>query len=616
MMGLTPTIRRLPEATANRIAAGEVVERPASAVKELVENAVDAGATRIHVAISDGGKSLIRVTDDGCGMARDDLALAMERHATSKLAEDDLADIRHFGFRGEALPSIGSVARVTLTSRVHGDEAWELQVAGGSVGAARPAGHPHGTTIEVRDLFYATPARLKFLRSTRAETQAIGEVMRRLAMAEPGVAFHLEDVADAPRTLFRAEAEQGDLFDARLARAARILGSDFAANAMEIDAERDGLRLTGHAGLPTFSRGAPVAQYMFVNGRPVRDKLLIGALRAAYSDVLSRDRFPVVVLHLTCPPEMVDVNVHPAKAEVRFREPGLVRGLILSALRHAMAEAGHRATTTITDAALGAFRAETPAPPHGAYRAPLTHSRPSGHAVQAALAAQAPDGTLPGPGMVEMPGFSEAAPGWASARQEPESEPNDLPLGAARAQVHENYIIAQTTDGMVIVDQHAAHERLVYEKLKRQRDERGVARQALLIPEIVELGTDAARVLEHAEALSALGLGIEAFGPGVVAVREVPAILGQSDPGAMLRDVVDEIMDLGTTETLEARIDAILSRMACHGSVRSGRRMAGPEMNALLREIEATPFSNTCNHGRPTWVKLSLPDIEKLFGRR
>ena len=535
-----------------------------------------------------------------------DLSLALERHATSKLPSDDLLNIRQFGFRGEALPSIASVSRLSLTSRVAGDDAWALEVSGGNLADPRPAAHPTGTTVEVRDLFFATPARLKFLRSTRAETQAVGEVMRRLALAEPGIAFQLDDATDQPRTLFRVDAEPGDLFDARLARAARVIGAGFAENAVPVDAEREGLHLTGHAGLPTFSRGAAVAQYMFINGRPVRDKLLLGALRAAYSDVLSRDRYPVVVLHLTCPPELVDVNVHPAKAEVRFREPGLVRGLILSALRHALAEAGHRATTTITDAALGAFRPETPASPHGAYIAPLTDRRPSGQAVQAALAAQSP-----------VTGFGEAAPGWMAARTEPEAaERAGLPLGAARAQVHQNYIIAQTEDGLVIVDQHAAHERLVYEKLKRQREQNGVARQALLIPEIVELGTDAARVLEQADTLDALGLGIEPFGPGAIAVREVPAILGQADPGQLLRDVADEIADLGTTDSLSGRIDAILSRMACHGSVRSGRRMAGPEMDALLREIEATPFSNTCNHGRPTWVKLSLPDIEKLFGRR
>ena len=605
IMGSPPEIRRLPQALANRIAAGEVVERPASAVKELVENAIDAGATRIEVAIADGGKTLIRVSDDGIGIAQGQLAAALERHATSKIDGEDLENIRFFGFRGEALPSIGSVARVTISSRPEGSEAWEIACNGGDLRAPRPASRAPGTTVEVRDLFYATPARLKFLRTDRAETQAIGEVLRRLAISEPGIAFTLNDVtADAPRTLFRADAEQGDLFDARLARAAHVIGAQFAENAVTIDAERDGFHLTGHAALPTFSRGASTAQYLMVNGRPVRDKQLFGALRAAYSDVLSRDRFPVAVLNLDCPPERVDVNVHPAKAEVRFREPGVVRGLVISGLRHALAEAGHRSSSTIADAALGAFRPETPVP-SALWPAP----RPSGQAIQTALAAQAPSG------------FAE--PGWTSARHDPQEinqeapDRNDLPLGAARAQLHENYIIAQTTDGVVLVDQHAAHERLVYEKFKKTAGGTGIASQALLVPEVVELGTDAPRVLEHADELTRLGLEIEPFGPGAVAVRAIPAILGQADPAALLHDVADEIADLGTSsDGLKAKIDAILSRMACHGSVRSGRRMAADEMNALLREIEATPFSNTCNHGRPTWVKLSLPDIEKLFGRR
>ncbi|MEM1163204.1 MAG: DNA mismatch repair endonuclease MutL, partial [Pseudomonadota bacterium] len=472
--GSYPEIRRLSEAAANRIAAGEVIERPASAIKELVENSIDAGASRIDIAITDGGKTLMRVADDGMGIPADQLALALERHATSKIDGDDLVNIRSFGFRGEALPSIGSVARLTISSRPTGGEAWSITAAGGTLTRPRPASRSPGTTVEVQDLFYATPARLKFLRSDRAETQAIGEVVRRLAMAEPGIAITLSDVSGPePRTLFKVDAAQGDLFDARLARAARILGTGFAENAIAVDAERDGIRLQGHAGLPTFSRGAAVAQYITVKGRPVRDKLLNGALRAAYSDFLSRDRHPVAVLHLTCPAERVDVNVHPAKAEVRFREPGVVRGLIISAIRHALAEAGHRATSTITDAALGAFRPETPASPshHGRY----TVQRPSDRAVQAALVAQAPDefGDVPA-------GFAETVgSGWCSTKvEEPVSEGvPDLPLGTARAQIHENYIVAQTSDGMVLVDQHAAHERLVYQRLKAQMDACGVARQ-------------------------------------------------------------------------------------------------------------------------------------------
>lgn len=611
----TAPIRRLSEAASNRIAAGEVVERPASAVKELIENAIDAGATRIGIGISDGGKTLIRVTDDGSGIAREQLALALERHATSKLDDDDLVNIRHFGFRGEALPSIGSVSRLTLTSRTADAEAWEISISAGDMAQPRPAGHGQGTTVEVRDLFFATPARLKFMRTDRAETQAVGDVVRRLAMAEPGISFELDDISNSEsRSLFRVHAETGDLFDARLARASAILGNGFAQNSIPIEAERDGVSIAGYAGLPTYSRGAAVAQYLFVNGRPVRDKLLIGALRAAYQDVLSRDRHPVAALFLTCEPERVDVNVHPAKSDVRFREPGVVRGLIISAIRHALAEAGHRSTTTISDSALGAFEPSRNTS-FSSYQSAL---RPSGQAVQAAFAAQAPAG------------FTQS--GWASARMEPEPggfaetaetyegagpQPSpELPLGVARAQLHENYIVAQTSDGVVIVDQHAAHERLVYERLKTQQAEAGVARQALLIPEIVELGTDAGRVLDAAEVLAELGLIIEPFGPGAIAIREVPAILGQTDPGALLRDVADEIADLGSTETLRTRIDAILSRISCHGSVRSGRRLNADEMNALLREMEATPNSNTCNHGRPTWVRLGLDDIEKLFGRR
>jgi DNA mismatch repair protein MutL len=606
MMGEPARIRRLSEAAANRIAAGEVIERPASAVKELVENAIDAGASRIGVAIADGGKTLIRVSDDGLGIARGDLGLALERHATSKIDGSDLVNILSYGFRGEALPSMGAVARLMLVSRAAGsDEAWQIEARAGEIGRQRPAVREQGTMVELRDLFCTTPARLKFLRTDRAETQAIGETVRRLAMAEPMVAFTLTDVSDGgDRILFRAEAEQDALFDGRLARIDRILGNEFAANTLPIEAERDGLRLTGFACLPTYARGAAVAQFFFVNGRPVRDKLLVGALRGAYADFLSRDRHPVAVLFLDCAPERVDVNVHPAKAEVRFREPGVARGLVVSALRHALAEAGYRAATTVSTEALGAFRAGGGS---GVPRPPQVW-RPSGALMKLGLAAQAPLGG----------GFSEA--GWSGRVEEPGADSllaEDLPLGAARAQLHENYIVAQTVRGMVIVDQHAAHERLVYEKLKRQIAGNGVKRQGLLIPEVVELGTDAAaRVLERAEELSDLGLVIEAFGGGAVAVREMPAVLGRVDPAGLVRDVADELADLGESDTLKARIEAILSRMACHGSVRSGRRLTADEMNALLREMEATPHSGQCNHGRPTWVSLTLNDIERLFGRR
>jgi len=590
-----PVIRQLDDATANRIAAGEVVERPASAVKELVENALDAGARRIRVDVAGGGKVLIRVSDDGHGMTPSDLPLALSRHATSKIDGSDLLDIRSFGFRGEALPSLGAVARLTISTRAEGHEGAQITVAGGAVGPVRPAAQNRGTQVELRDLFYATPARLKFLRSDRTEVQAITDTVRRLAMAEPFVGFTLHD-ADEARDLLRAEAEQGELFDALEARLARLMGRDFTENALRIDTERDGVRLSGMAALPTYSRGAAVAQYLFVNGRPVRDKMLLGALRAAYADVLARDRHPAAALFIDCDPHLVDVNVHPAKAEVRFRDPGLVRGLIVTVLRHALAGAGHRASNTVAAETLDALRPEP-----RAYQMDFA-GRPAPGALRAAYAAQAP-------ALAEAP--------TPFARTEPEQGPTEAPLGAARAQVHGNYIIAQTQTGIVIVDQHAAHERLVYERLKAQMAANGVPAQALLIPEIVPLSPgDTRRLMDHAPALARLGLVVEPFGPEAVAIRETPAALGEVNARALVADILDELADLGTSGLLGARIDAVLSRMACHGSVRSGRQMRADEMNALLREMEATPLSGQCNHGRPTYVELKLTDIEKLFGRR
>ncbi|HJO50132.1 DNA mismatch repair endonuclease MutL [Sulfitobacter pontiacus] len=619
-----PVIRQLDDSAINRIAAGEVVERPASAVKELVENAIDAGARQITVEYADGGKTLIRVTDDGCGIAADDLTLALSRHATSKIDGTDLLNIHTFGFRGEALPSLGAVGRLTICSRVAGQDGAEITVNGGVTGPVRPAALNGGTVVTLRDLFFATPARLKFLRTDRAEAQAISDIIKRLAMAEPFVRFTLRDVSgDGPgREVFRAEAEQGDMFAALHGRLAQVLGREFAENALAIDAEREGLHLTGYAALPTYSRGSAVTQYLFVNGRPVRDKLLVGALRGAYFDLLSRDRHPAAALFVDCDPKLVDVNVHPAKSEVRFRDPGLARGLIVSALRHALADAGHRASTTVANATLGAMRPEQP----GARVYQM--DRPSLGARSAAYQAQAPE-----------PGFAETAGMWGRVETPPQYEAGgadvqthdtqthdahtpaaepapDFPLGTARGQVHENYIIAQTATGMVIVDQHAAHERLVYEKLKRQMAENGVAAQALLIPEIVDLSaSDCARLLEVAEDLARFGLGIEPFGGSAIAVRETPAILGTVDAKAMVLDILDELADQNESNTLQARIEAILSRVACHGSIRSGRWMRGEEMNALLREMEATPHSGQCNHGRPTYVELKLSDIERLFGR-
>ena len=588
-------IRLLDAAAANRIAAGEVVERPASAVKELVENALDAGARRIDVAYADGGKRLIRVADDGWGIPVEELALALSRHATSKLDGGDLVNIRSFGFRGEALPSLGAVARLTLTSRARGaPEAATVTVRGGDEGPVRPAARAAGTLVEVEALFAATPARLKFLRTDKAEATAILETLKRLAIAAPHVAFTLRDVGDpdAPREMLRLDAEPGDLFDGLRGRLRAVLGAEFVENALRIEAERDGLRLRGFAALPTYSRGAAVAQHFLVNGRPVRDRLLLGALRAAYADVLPRDRHAAAVLEVGCPPDEVDVNVHPAKAEVRFREPGLVRGLVVGALKAALTGAGHRGATTTGLGMLGAFRPQAvgvaPLAAARAWQAPAGFAEPGG-------------GALGYSARVEAPAPVDAA--------------EAAPLGVARAQVHGTYVIAQTVDGIVIVDQHAAHERLVYERLKAERAGGRVPGQMLLIPDIVELDASAcARLCAAAEDLAGLGLVIEPFGGCAICLRETPAALGAVDGRRLLADVADALAE--DAPGLGARLDAVLSRMACHGSVRAGRRLSGDEMNALLREMEATPLSGQCNHGRPTYVELKLADIERLFGRR
>ena len=591
-----PIIRQLDETAINQIAAGEVVERPASAIKELVENAIDAGASRIDVDYADGGKRLIQVTDNGCGIASEDLALAMSRHATSKIDGSDLLNIQSFGFRGEALPSLGAVGKLTLTSRTATGSGAELQVMGGQLSPVRPAAMQPGTRATLRDLFYATPARLKFLRSDRAEAQAIADVVKRLAMAEPAIAFSLRDTV-TDRMVFQVQAEQGDMFSALRGRLGQIMGRDFVDNAIAVDAEREGINLTGFAGLPTYSRGAAVAQYLFVNGRPVRDKLLLGALRGAYADFLSRDRHPAVALFVECDPTLVDVNVHPAKSEVRFREPAMVRGLIVSGLRHALAEAGHRASTTVSSAALGAFIPEPTGQPR-VYQMDRPRNAP-GYS-----------------GLAETATMFEPQPSARVEEDAPQVEAQHRPLGAARAQLHENYILSQTEDGLVIVDAHAAHERLVYEKLKAQMANTGVGAQALLIPEVISLSEgDMALLMEQNATLSQMGLSIEPFGQGAVAVQSVPALLGHVDVQRLVLDIVDELSDGGTQQSLQTQLDAILSRVACHGSVRTGRRMQADEMNALLREMEATPHSGQCNHGRPTYVSLAMSDIEKLFGR-
>ncbi len=605
------TVRRLDPILVDRIAAGEVVERPASAVKELVENALDAGARRIDVAIEDGGRKLIRVVDDGCGMNEADLALAVERHATSKIPDGDLTHIATLGFRGEALPSIAAVADLSIETRATGaDHGFSIRVEAGHKRPLRAASWPRGTKIEVRDLFAATPARLKFLKSERSETSAIADVVKRLAMAHPHVRFHLANSSGAS---FDYPACVQDAAGS-VRRIAQVLGEEFAANAIEIDAERSGVRLTGLAGLPTFNRANAQMQYVYVNGRPVRDKLFAGAIRAAYLDFLSHDRHPAVVLFVDCEFATVDVNVHPAKAEVRFADPGLVRGLVVGALKQALGAASHRSADTPARAALDilAARASNYALPSHARRSDW---RPAPTLDwDARRSPNAPSGFAESAQAVFI---TDAPMADARANESDAAAQANAPLGAARAQVHETYIIAQTQDGVVIVDQHAAHERLVYEKLKRQREETGVARQILLIPCVVELDNDRMEALLPAlTELAELGLVLEPFGPGAVLVRESPAILGEIDHARLVGDIADVLSEDGDSRALSRKLDHVLATCACHHSVRAGRRLTGEEMNALLREMETTPGAGQCNHGRPTYVELKLSDIEKLFGRK
>jgi DNA mismatch repair protein MutL len=597
-------IRRLAEGTINRIAAGEVVERPASAVKELIENALDAGAHRVDIATSNGGADLIVVEDDGEGMDPADLFIAIERHATSKLpvtgGKDDLTGIATLGFRGEALPSIGAVARLAIASRTRSGEAHEVGVDAGHVVGPSPVGFlslgQSGTRVEVRDLFYATPARLKFLKSPRSEDLATHDAVKRLAMARPDVAFSL--TLDGRRVL-DCSAET-DLINAGLKRLGRIIGKDFEQNAAAVHVERESVRIDGYAGLPTYNRANSMMQFLFVNGRPVRDRLLIGAVRGAYADFLARDRHPALALFLECDPSFVDVNVHPAKTEVRFRDPGLVRGLIVSSLKHALSESGHRASTTVAGSALDSLRPQI-APGVYAWR-PNSAVADTARRFNAPLFAREPHAAYSAR-LEEAPATQQAEEG--------------MPLGLARAQLHETYVVAQTADGIVIVDQHAAHERLVYEKMKRAMENGGIARQPLLIPEIVELDpAEVERISGRAAELAELGLVIEPFGPDAVMVREMPAMLGHADLKELVRDLADDIAETGNALSLKERIEEIAGTLACHTSVRAGRRLNAEEMNALLREMEATPHSGQCNHGRPTYVELKLADIERLFGRK
>ncbi|SNZ05423.1 DNA mismatch repair endonuclease MutL [Cohaesibacter gelatinilyticus] len=652
-------IRQLDDATINKIAAGEVVERPASVVKELVENSIDAGASRIEIVTAGGGKNLIRISDDGIGMTQSDLALAIQRHCTSKLDPDDLMDIRHLGFRGEALPSIGSIAKLSITTRHHSEpHAWEIEVQGGTQSEIRPAALTKGTRIEVEDLFFSTPARLKFLKTDRAENTAISEIIKRIALAHPEIRFTL---TGADRSRLDYAACKGN--DAHLVRMGQVMGKAFRDNAVEIDAIRDTVRLTGFAGLPTLNRANSLQQFVFVNGRPVKDKTILGAIRGAYVDFLAGNRYPCVVLFIDLDPHEVDVNVHPTKADVRFRDPQHVRGLVVGAIRRALMEAGHRATTTGGDATLAALRPDGMRSTQVATGMPSSSEisgasmtgyasppvQPARHqdwnwrqsvyapqvqtsdvvtdleesaqpyAVSSETSKGAFDADVAIPTIEQQGRMMDVSVPSADARagEIPLDEAKlSRPLGAARAQIHENYIIAQTEDGLVIVDQHAAHERLVYERLKSAIAEKGIAKQGLLIPHVVEMDEDdVARLDEAKEELQDLGLSLDAFGPGAVAVRETPAILGKPNLDRLVRDIADDLAEWDKATRVEEKIHHVAATMACHGSVRSGRRMRAEEMDALLREMEATPHSGQCNHGRPTYVELKLSDIERLFGR-
>jgi DNA mismatch repair protein MutL len=618
-------IKQLTETIINQIAAGEVIERPASVVKELVENAIDAGATRIEIVTAGGGKNLIRISDNGLGIPSDELSLAVSRHCTSKLT-DDVHDIRALGFRGEALPSIGSVSRLSVKSRTaDADSGFEISVHGGRMDGPRPTPMNGGTIAEVRDLFFATPARLKFMKTDRAEASAISDVVKRVAIAFPHIRF---SIAGSDRTPLELAAA-GTGSTGMLERISQVLGKEFPENAIAIDAMRDGVRLTGFAGIPAFNRANSLHQFAYVNGRPVRDKQIWGAIRGAYADVISRDRHPVVVLFLNLDPALVDVNVHPAKADVRFRDPGLVRGLIVGAIREALGQSGIRAATSGAEAMLNSFRLGGMEP----IRPAATGRRWQGATAvnQNYNVQQSPYRPFsPEPASTQTSnGFAETVQAFlydggealaADTRAGTMEVPQELlsnPLGAARAQIHANYIVSQTEDSLVIVDQHAAHERLVYEALKNALHSRPLPAQMLLIPEIVDLPEeDVERLVAHAETLARFGLGIESFGPGAVAVRETPSMLGEIDTQQLIRDLADEIAEHDTSNGLKAILDHVAATMACHGSVRSGRRLKPDEMNALLRQMEETPGSGTCNHGRPTYIELKLSDIERLFGRK
>jgi DNA mismatch repair protein MutL len=606
------SIRILPPITINRIAAGEVIERPASAVKELVENAIDAGAKNIEVEIENGGKNLLRISDDGCGMSKSDLELAIQRHATSKLPDDDLFNINYFGFRGEALPSIGSISRLSISSKEKGEkDSWKINVEGGETKELRPANLNKGSIVEVRDLFFATPARLKFLKSDQAEKGRIIEILKRLAMANPGVSFVLRDSGKISLNYRTSSTSDNPRSD----RLKEIIGKDFIENAVEINAQRGNAKLEGFVSLPTYNASTSSDQYIFVNNRPVKDRLLLGAIKGAYSDFMSNHRHPILALFITIAPEEVDVNVHPAKSEVRFRFEAEIRGLIVGSIKAALAGAGFRASSTVSDHALQSFSVESSVSPMG-FQARPNYSSGGGYTRSNLAEANnvayyqpsnnqifSPQETQP-LGRVEQPDYNN-------------EQLVNFPLGSARAQLHETYIIAQSADGIVVVDQHAAHERLVYERMKIDYEKNGIKTQKILIPEIIDLGEDKAiSLLEKAPELAKFGLLIEKFGNSAIAVKEIPEILCKENVKSLIEDISSDISEYGEELTLKDKIEHILETMACHGSVRSGRMLNISEMNALLREMEATPYSGQCNHGRPTYIKLKLDDVEKLFGRK
>jgi DNA mismatch repair protein MutL len=604
-------IRILPPITVNRIAAGEVIERPASVVKELVENSIDAGAKNIEIEIENGGKNLIRISDDGKGMNKADLELCVLRHATSKLPTDDLLDINFFGFRGEALPSIGSISRLSISSKAKNEnDAWKISIEGGKTKSTKPTNISKGTVVEVRDLFFATPARLKFLKSDQTERARIIETIKKLAMSYPDVSFTLKD---SGKVVQDYKHIQKDLIDANSDRLKAIIGKDFVDNSVTINTERGNAKLTGRISLPTYNASTASDQYLFVNNRPVKDRLLFGAIKGAYTDFISNNRYPVVVLFITVAPEEVDVNVHPAKAEVRFRFEAEIRGLIVGSIKNALAEAGFRSSSTVSNFALQSFSTETnpnPFTPNSGFS--------SGGYSRGNLAEANNMNYYQPQRNNQLFSPQEAQP---FARMEAPSFNDEtlinFPLGSARAQVHETYIVAQTADGLVVVDQHAAHERLVYERMKKQYSDKGIRTQRLLIPEIIDIGEDKAIDLINKSAeLAKFGLIVSKFGNSAIEVKEIPEILCKENIKKLIEDISSDISEYGEELTLKEKIEHILETMACHGSVRSGRVLNVDEMNAILREMEATPYSGQCNHGRPTYIKLKLDDIEKLFGRK